>query len=84
MKAYIVLVLLFTAVFSQTYDLAQYIIPNCAGPSTPASMNNGNLYQVLPAGTDSSGNGYFYVIKSSDGTGWELWSVNQNNMLIYR
>lgn len=65
---------------STTIDMADYVVPTCASAG-PAWQIGGEQFRVVPMGTQG-GSGRFVIVKSTDGSGYEEWSVDKDWLRI--
>ncbi|XXX80192.1 hypothetical protein WMF30_15610 [Sorangium sp. So ce134] len=61
-------------------DFADYMLPNCDGPSVPQYIYP-QAFRTLPLGV-SSGRARFAVVKSVDGKGFEDWYIDNDWLYI--
>jgi len=59
---------------STTIDMADYVLPSCAS-GAPAWQIGSEQFRVVPMGMQGS-SGRFVIVKSTDGSGYEEWSVD--------
>jgi hypothetical protein len=59
---------------SNTIDMADYVLPSCAS-AAPAWQIGSEQFRVVPMGMQG-GSGRFVIVKSTDGSGYEEWSVD--------